>query len=167
MGAPKKRISVSDGTFNCLGLRRDLHATPLEIKVAYHRRALERHPDHNPDDPEAAERFGKIKKAYDLLSDPTQRREWHRRYGLPPPGDGVRAEAKPQPPPRDVSLDLVCTACEAPVRECSACGAGLCRHTAVKIPSQPLEVWCVLCAGEARELARRLQRLKRGFRGRL
>lgn len=156
---------MSNGTaiYRILGLAPQ--ATPDEIKAAYHRQALERHPDRNPGDPEAADRFGKIKTAYDLLSDPGRRREWHRRHGLPPPGGGVRATAPP-PPPRDESLDLVCCDCDGPVRECSVCGAGVCRHMAARVPGRPLEVACLPCVVQATELERRGRKLARMFRGR-
>ena len=39
-------------------------ATPVEIKKAYRKLALLKHPDKNPDDPKAAENFQKLNKAY-------------------------------------------------------------------------------------------------------
>lgn len=155
---------MSDGTaiYKILGLTPQ--ATETEIKAAYHRQALERHPDRNPDDPEAAERFARVKKAYDLLSDPGRRREWHRHHGLLTPGGA--AQAKP-PPPRDESLDLVCTACDGPARECAGCGGHVCKHLAIKIFGDSLKILCLPCAAEAKELTRRMQHLKRGFGGRL
>ena len=41
-----------------------------QITSAYRKKALKYHPDKNPDDPSAAERFQKLSKAYNILSDP-------------------------------------------------------------------------------------------------
>ncbi|CAI8286506.1 MAG: Chaperone protein DnaJ [Acidimicrobiales bacterium AG-410-I20] len=49
------------------------HATPDEIKRAYRKLARQYHPDINPDDPEAAERFKEIASAYEILSDPNRK----------------------------------------------------------------------------------------------
>lgn len=42
-------------------------STPDEIKKAYRRLAMAHHPDRNPGDPDASNRFIKIKEAYDFL----------------------------------------------------------------------------------------------------
>ncbi len=57
-----------------LGVSRD--ASPEEIKRAYRRLALQCHPDRNPDDPEAAERFKAVTEAYEVLSDPRKRQRY-------------------------------------------------------------------------------------------
>jgi molecular chaperone DnaJ len=51
-------------------------ATDDEIKRAYRKLARECHPDANPDDPTAAERFKEINAAYDALRDPERRRQY-------------------------------------------------------------------------------------------
>ena len=49
-------------------------ATTAQIKKAYRKLARQHHPDTNPGDPEAAERFKKITEAYEVLADPARRK---------------------------------------------------------------------------------------------
>ncbi len=53
-------------------------ATAEEIKQAYRRLARESHPDRNPDDPGAEERFKELAAAYEVLSDPERRANYDR-----------------------------------------------------------------------------------------
>ena len=55
-------------------------ATSEEIKKAYRRLAVKYHPDKNPDDPAAEERFKELGEAYDVLMD-DQKRAAYDRYG--------------------------------------------------------------------------------------
>ena len=54
-------------------------ASLKDIKVAFRRLARQYHPDLNPNDPVAAEKFKQISQAYDVLSDATKRRRYDRR----------------------------------------------------------------------------------------
>jgi molecular chaperone DnaJ len=58
-------------------------AKPAEIKKSYRKLAKRYHPDANPDNPAATEKFKEIAAAYDVLSDPDKRRKYDqvRRFG--------------------------------------------------------------------------------------
>ncbi|WP_433346105.1 molecular chaperone DnaJ [Micromonospora sp. CA-111912] len=51
-------------------------ASPDEIKKSYRKLARESHPDHNPGDPQAEERFKAASEAYAVLGDEAKRREY-------------------------------------------------------------------------------------------
>ena len=62
--------------YELLGVSRS--ATADDLKKAYRQRARELHPDANPDDPQAAERFKEVSRAYAVLSDDEQRARYDR-----------------------------------------------------------------------------------------
>jgi molecular chaperone DnaJ len=64
--------------YEVLGVGR--RASQADIKAAFRRRAVEHHPDRNPDDPEAQERFTELNAAYQILSD-AQKRAAYDRFG--------------------------------------------------------------------------------------
>lgn len=57
--------------YEVLGVNRN--ASEIEIKKAYRRLALQCHPDKNPEDKQAEERFKELSEAYAVLSDPQKR----------------------------------------------------------------------------------------------
>jgi molecular chaperone DnaJ len=56
----------------------DRKATQDEIKKAYRKLARQYHPDRNPDDPKAEERFKEIQSAYDIVGDADKRKQYDR-----------------------------------------------------------------------------------------
>ncbi|HUT97090.1 MAG TPA: DnaJ domain-containing protein, partial [Dehalococcoidales bacterium] len=62
--------------YNILGVSRS--ATEREIKQAYRKLARQHHPDVNPGDKSAEERFKLINEAYEVLSDREKRPKYDR-----------------------------------------------------------------------------------------
>ena len=71
--------------YDILGVAED--ATAKQIKSAYRTLARTAHPDANPDDPSAEQRFSDIAKAYEVLGDDDTRAEY----------DNLRLQAQRQP----------------------------------------------------------------------
>ena len=54
----------------------DKNASEDEIKKAYRKLAIKYHPDKNPDDKDAEEKFKEAAEAYDVLHDPNKRKQY-------------------------------------------------------------------------------------------
>jgi len=76
--------------YDVLGLKKT--ATQDEIKKAYRKLARKYHPDANPDDPKAEEKFKEVSSAYEVLSDPNKRKQYDAGpsfFGQGAPGGGA------------------------------------------------------------------------------
>ncbi len=62
--------------YQILGVSED--ASAAAVKKAYRKLAKQYHPDANPDDPGAGERFKEVSEAYSVLSDPEKRKQYDR-----------------------------------------------------------------------------------------
>ncbi|XP_045919626.1 dnaJ (Hsp40) homolog, subfamily C, member 5 gamma b isoform X1 [Micropterus dolomieu] len=74
----RKMSTAGESLYKVLGLEKG--ASPEEIKKAYRKLALRHHPDKNPDNPEAAEKFKVINNANSILSDENKRKIYNE-YG--------------------------------------------------------------------------------------
>ena len=80
--------------YEILGVSKN--ATAAEIKKAYRKKALEYHPDKNPGDKEAEEKFKEAAQAYEVLGD-EQKRAQYDQYGhaaFEGGGGGLEASAE-------------------------------------------------------------------------
>ena len=67
-------MSTKRDYYDVLGVSKSADAT--EMKKAYRKLAMKYHPDKNPGDKEAEEKFKEINEAYEVLSDETKRRNY-------------------------------------------------------------------------------------------
>jgi len=67
---------VKEDFYKILGVSKD--ASAAEIKKAYRKKAIEFHPDKNPDDAKAEENFKKAAEAYEVLSDADKKAKYDR-----------------------------------------------------------------------------------------
>ena len=65
--------------YDVLGVSKS--ASDSELKKAFKKLAMKYHPDRNPDDDSAAEKFKEAAEAYDVLSDP-QKKSTYDQFGL-------------------------------------------------------------------------------------
>src|SRR3954451_949944 len=67
---------MPESLYDTLGVKKG--ASSDEIKKAYRKLARQHHPDANPGDKAAEERFKEVQTAYDVLSDEKKRKEYDR-----------------------------------------------------------------------------------------
>jgi molecular chaperone DnaJ len=72
--------------YEVLGVARE--CTDQELKTAYRKLAMQHHPDRNPGNPAAEEKFKEASEAYQVLSDPDKRAAYDR-YGHAGVGNGA------------------------------------------------------------------------------
>ncbi|MCB0378497.1 MAG: J domain-containing protein [Bdellovibrionales bacterium] len=109
----------------------DQKATANDIKRAYRQLALKYHPDHNPNNSKAEDRFKKILEAYETLSNPELRKQYDELYkpsprpsqtGGDPPKPKAGASSSPRPPKKHlrynvfVTLEEITQGCEKTIR---------------------------------------------------
>ena len=88
---------MADDYYQTLGVARD--ASQADIQKAYRKLARKYHPDMNPDDKTAKQKFQDVQKAFDVLNDPNKREQYDR-YGsaFESMGQGGPRPHLPSPP---------------------------------------------------------------------
>lgn len=81
-------VLSAEDFYELLGIERD--ATAKDIRRAFKKLALSMHPDKNPEDPKAHEKFVKVNRAYEVLKDDDLRKKYDRfgEEGLKEDGQG-------------------------------------------------------------------------------
>ena len=137
-------------------------ATLDEVKRAYRALAKELHPDANPDDTVAANRFREATEAYDLLSDPDRRMDydsggWRRGYadGFGPEGEAFDFDDGIGERPIDLFGDI------AGNRRGRVFGAA---STSLALPGEDLAETVGITVKEAEEGTRKVVELVTGAR---
>jgi curved DNA-binding protein CbpA len=83
-------MGTNEDLYELLGLSRA--ASQDDIQKAHRKLARQEHPDANPEDPHAEERFKQIQHAYEVLSNPEKRREYDKQLHVFSREDSVSRE---------------------------------------------------------------------------
>ncbi len=78
--------------YDILGL--EPHCSKIEVKSAYKKLAIKLHPDINPNDKEASNKFKRLTEAYRILSDDIKRKEYHDKIFAPKPHIKLKSKQK-------------------------------------------------------------------------
>jgi DnaJ-class molecular chaperone len=71
-------VHINKDLYQLLGLTKE--ASEDDIQRAHRKLVRKHHPDANPKDPRAEERFKEVQQAYEVLSDDNKRREYDKRF---------------------------------------------------------------------------------------
>jgi curved DNA-binding protein CbpA len=82
---------VTKDPYKALGISRD--ASQDDVRKAHRKLVRKYHPDANPEDPRAEERFKEVQRAYEVLSDEKKRREYDEGLRTSSRGRSGRARA--------------------------------------------------------------------------
>jgi curved DNA-binding protein CbpA len=85
-------MQATTDLYKLLGLPGD--ATQDDIRKAHRKLVQKHHPDANPGDPSSEERFKKIQRAYEVLSDPEKRHEYDKQRRTSPRGGSRKPRAR-------------------------------------------------------------------------
>ncbi|KAI1797293.1 DnaJ-domain-containing protein, partial [Ganoderma leucocontextum] len=96
-------VPVETALYDILGVSPT--ATEDDIKKAYRKKAREHHPDKNPDNPEAGQKFQEMAAAYEILSQ-EETREAYDRYGMEGMAGGGGPGFGPGMDPADIFTEL-------------------------------------------------------------
>lgn len=95
-------LTIAQDPYSALGIEKN--ANENQIKKAYRALALQYHPDKNPGNKEAEEKFKQISAAYEALLDPQKMRDYNKTY-MPSPSPAQ--EYKPATPtPEEQALKI-------------------------------------------------------------
>jgi len=100
--------------YEVLGVERN--ATDEEVKRAYRKLAVKFHPDKNPDDPHAEEKFKELGEAYDVLIDPDKRAAYDRFGHAAFTSGGALAAASPRAVSKAATRAGPSPLCSAPAK---------------------------------------------------
>jgi curved DNA-binding protein CbpA len=85
-------VQTNKDLYKLLGLPRD--ASQDDVQQAHRKLIRKHHPDVNPGEHSAEERFKEIQQAYEVLSNPEKRREYDKRFSTSSRGNAERSRAE-------------------------------------------------------------------------